>query len=45
MDNSKGLMGIKRTNRMPNAFVRELCEVTNGVDERNDECSRRYPSY
>ena len=37
MDNLRGLLGIRRMNRVPNTRIRELCEVTNGVDERIDE--------
>ena len=34
MDNLKGLLGIRRMDRIPNAWIRELCRVTKGVDER-----------
>ena len=37
MDNLRGLLGIRRMNRVPNTRISELCEVTNGVDERIDE--------
>ena len=37
MDNLRGLLGIKRMNRVSNARIRELCGVTNGVDEMIDE--------
>ena len=37
MDNLKGLLGIRRMDRVPNERIRELCGVTNGVDERIDE--------
>ena len=37
MDNFKGLLVIRRMNRVQNAKIRELCEVTKGVDERIDE--------
>ena len=33
MDNLRGLLGIRRMDRVPNARIRELCEVTKGVDE------------
>ena len=39
MNNSRGLLGIKRMDRAPNARIKELCGVTKGVDERIDECS------
>ena len=31
------MLGIRRVDRVPNARVRELCEVTKGLDERIDE--------
>ena len=37
MDNLRGLLGIRRMDRVPNARIRELCGVTKGVDERIDE--------
>ena len=37
MDSLKGLLGIRRMNKVPNARIRELCEVTKRVDERIDE--------
>ena len=37
MDNLRGLLGIRRVDRIPNAQVRELCEVTKGVEERIKE--------
>ena len=37
MDNFKGLLGIRRIYRVPNARVRELCGVKKGLDERIDE--------
>ena len=37
MDNLRLLLGIRRVDRVPNARVRELCEVTKGLDERIDE--------
>ena len=33
----RGLLGIRRMNRVPNARIRELSGVTKGVDERIDE--------
>ena len=32
MDNLKGLLGIRRVDRVPNARIRELYGVTKGVD-------------
>ena len=37
MDNLRGLLGIRRVFRLPNARIRELCGATKGVDERVDE--------
>ena len=37
MDNLRGLLGIRRMGRIPNARIRELFRVTKGVDERIDE--------
>ena len=34
MDNLRGLLGIRRMDRVPNAQIRELCGVTKDVDER-----------
>ena len=33
MDNLRGLLGIKRMDRVPSAQIRELCGVTKGVDD------------
>ena len=37
MDNLRGLLGIRRMNSVQNAWIRELCDVKKGVDERIDE--------
>ena len=37
MDNLRGLLGIRRMDRVPNAWIRELCRVKKGLDERIDE--------
>ena len=37
MDNLRGLLGIRRTDRIPNARIRELCGVRKGLHERIDE--------
>ena len=34
MDNLRGLVGIRRMDKVPNARIRELCGVTKGVEER-----------
>ena len=37
MDNLMGLLGLRRVNRVPNARIREVCEVAKAVDERIDQ--------
>ena len=37
MDNPRGLLGIRRMDRVQNARIRELCELKKGLDERIDE--------
>ena len=37
MESLRGLLGIRRRNKIPNARIRELCRVTKGVDKRIDE--------
>ena len=37
MDNLRGLLGIRRMDRVPNARIRELCGVMKGVNEKIDE--------
>ena len=37
MDNLRGLFGIRRMDRVPNARISELCGLMKGVDERIDE--------
>ena len=39
MDSLRDLFGIRRVDRVSNARINELCEVTKGVDERVDESS------
>ena len=36
MDNLRGLLGIRRMDKVPNARIRELCGVRKGLDERID---------
>ena len=43
MDNLRGLLGIRRMDRVPIAQNGELCVVVKGVDERIDECSMVWP--
>ena len=37
MSNLKGLLGVRRMDRVPNARTRKLCWVAKGVYERIDE--------
>ena len=37
MDSLRGLLGNRRMDRVLNAWLRELCRVKKGLDERNDE--------
>ena len=37
MGNLRGLLGIRRMDRVPKARIRELCGVRKGLDERIDE--------
>ena len=37
MDNLRGLLSIRRMNRVANARIKELCGVKKGLDERIDE--------
>ena len=37
VDNLRGLLGLRRMDKVQNARIRELCRVTKGVDEKIDE--------
>ena len=37
MDNLRGLLDIRKTDRVLNAQIRELCRVMKGIDERIEE--------
>ena len=37
MGNLRGLLGVRRMDRVANARIRELCAMTKGLDEMNDE--------
>ena len=37
MDNLRGFLGIRRMDRVPNAWIRALCKVKKGLAERIDE--------
>ena len=45
MDNLRGLLGITRMDRVRNAWIRELCGVRKGLDERIDEGILRWFSH
>ena len=42
MDNHRGLLGIKRMDRVPNSRIRELCGAKKGLEERIDEFMLRW---
>ena len=37
LDNLRGLLGIRRMDRVPNARIRESCGLRKGIDVRIDE--------
>ena len=37
MNNLRGLLGIRRMDKVPYAQIREMCKVMKGVNERTDE--------
>ena len=37
MDNLRGLLGIRRMDKVANAQIRQLCGVMKGVNEKIDE--------
>ena len=37
MDKVRGLLSIRRMDKVLNGRIRQLCGVTNGVDKKNDE--------
>ena len=45
MDNLRGLLGIRRMDKLLNAQIRHLCEVTKGVDEKIDEGVLRWSGH
>ena len=42
MGNLRGLVGIRRMDRVPNARIKELCGVMKRLDERTDEVVLRW---
>ena len=45
IDNFRGLLGIRRMDRVPNARMRELCGERKGLDEKIDESVPRWFSH
>ena len=45
MDNLRGLLGIRRMDKAPNAWIRQLYVVTKGVDEKIVEDVLRWFGY
>ena len=37
LENVRGLLGIRKMDRIPNARIRDLCRVRKDLDERIDE--------
>ena len=42
MDNLRGLVGIRRMDRVLNVWIREFCRVKNSLDEKIDEGVLRF---
>ena len=42
IDNLRGLLGIRKMDKVPNAQIRQLCGVTKGVNEKIDGVLRWY---
>ena len=42
MDNLRGLMGIRRMDKVPNPRIRQLCRVTKSGDEKVNEGALRW---
>ena len=45
MDNPRGVLGIIRMDRVPNAWIRELCGVAKGANEKIYESAPRWFSH
>ena len=45
MDNLRGLLGIRRMDKVPNVQIRKLCRVMKGIDEKIDEGVIRWFSH
>ena len=42
MNSLRGFTSIRRMDRVPNAWIRELCGIKKGLDERIDEGVHRW---
>ena len=42
MDNLRGLLGISSMDKVSNAWIRQLCGITKGVDEKIDKSVLRW---
>ena len=42
MDNLRGLLGIRKMDRVTNAWIRHFCRMVKGMDERIDESVLRW---
>ena len=42
LDNLRGWVGIRRMDKVQHAWIRQLCIVTKGVNEKIDECVLRW---
>ena len=40
VDNLRGVLGIRRMDKVPNGRIRQLCDVKNIVDEKIDESEK-----
>src|SRR5678816_2500347 len=45
MDNLRGVLGVRRIDKMRNERIRELCGVNKGVNERINESTLRWFSH
>ena len=45
IDNLRGLLGIRRMDKVPNARIKKLCGETKGVDEKIDEGVLRWSGH
>ena len=42
MDNLRGLLGIRKMDKFPNAWIKEFCGVTKGVERINERIGERF---